>query len=181
MSRFGYGQGSIVGESCQDDLSRFLAEARDPDDNRVRGEEGKELLGPLDDRDPISPDQLFNPEIQDLGQASSSIGVHVVDREVALIVADKDKGWTRGGLHHTQSPHEPLEETGLPCSQLADARDDVTGTEVSAKGFTDPLSVLGALALEAVRVPSHTLRIPQRTDPLKKPRLTMRLTTRAGS
>lgn len=146
MSRTGYTEVPVVRKPFQNDFSGFLAKARDPDHDGVGGKDGEELLRPLDHRDAIPPEQLLNPEVQDLGQAFGSVEVQVINRNAAPVVIDQDKGRARGRLHHAQAAHQPLEEAGLPGSQLTNARHHVSGAEAGAESLADPLGLLRAPA-----------------------------------
>src|SRR2546426_12823813 len=82
---------------------------------------------PRDDRHAVSRQELGDPKLQQLDEALGAVGVDVVDRHAAPVLVDQDEGRARRARRGAETAHEPLDEAGLPRSELADEGDDGPG------------------------------------------------------
>src|SRR5438046_8349730 len=116
-------------EPADRDRPRLVADAGDPDLERPGWQEGQELVRPLDDRHAVALQELWDPEVHQLGEALGAVGVHVVDGQAAPVLVDQDEGRARRARRGAETTHEPLDEAGLPRAKLAAPGTNVAGPE----------------------------------------------------
>src|SRR5437867_9033930 len=149
-------------EPADRDRPRLVADAADPDLERPGWQEGQELVRPLDGRHAVALQELRDPEVHKLGEALSAVGGHLVDGQAAPVRVDQDEGRARRARRGAETTHEPLDEAGLPCAELADQGDDVAGPEHRRQPLARGLGLLGARGVE--RSEEHTSELQSPYD-----------------
>src|SRR5439155_364332 len=96
-------------------------------------------------------EHLQQAQIHQLGHAARPVGVDVIDGHAARVLVDEDEGRARGADRGAETPNEPLDEAGLPCTELARQRDDGAGPEGAAQPLAGGLGRLGAGAGDVSR------------------------------
>jgi len=106
MRRFGYA--AQVRRSAADrDRPRLVADAGEVHVDRVRWQERRQLVRPLDDGHAVAPIRSSSPRSMSSVIGVGPIGVDVIDEEAALVLVDEDERRTRRADCRAETSRQP--------------------------------------------------------------------------
>src|SRR5262245_28025192 len=137
---------SDSGRTRDRDRPRLVPDAVEAYVNGPRRQQRPGFLGPLDDRDAVAVDHLFEPEVCELGHGGRAVGVDVMDGEATAILVDEDEGRACRARRDPEPVREALDEARLARAQLADEPDDVARAERPSQTLAGRRGLFGTLA-----------------------------------
>src|ERR671919_2241437 len=95
------------------DRAGLVAHALDVDMDGVGRQQRQQLVRPLHDRDPVAGEELFEAEVEELGEVLRAVRVDVMHGKAPAILVHEHERRTDGASGDAEPTSQPLREARL--------------------------------------------------------------------